>query len=1042
MEVGFVSPVLIRRLAIGALSLSIVGMSSPLLSTPAFADPAGTGLVISEAYVNGGSTGASYVNKFVELFNPTASAIALDGDSLQYRAPTSTVVPSGSQVFALSGTVAAHGHFLIQLPGNGAGSNPGAALPAADLVTGTSVNPGAGGGTLFVAAGTAGVLPTDTSVIDKIGWGTSNSPEGTAATGNSLVLSYQRSAAGADTDNNSADFQAATPAPQNAASDGGPGTGAVTVTNPGTQNATAGTAIAPLTLAAAGGSTPYAWTATGLPTGLTISGAGVVSGTPAAAGTSSVTVTATDSTGATGSATFSFVVGAVASAVTIAAIQGTNTDTSPYAGQTVTTEGVVTAAYPTGGFSGFFLETGGAGGTTADDATPGASDAVFVYGSISAAQVTAGESVRVTGKVSEFAGETEISSPTVTQLGTPLPAVVADTIPWTDLATDAQKEAHEGELMAPQGDFTVSDNYDANYYGEFVLASGDTPLRQPTDAGTAGSAEAVAVAADNAARTVTLDDGSSLNYTSAANNGTPLPWLTPGNPVTIGSQVSFHQPVILEYRNSLWNFQPTKQVTDDGAAVATFSDLRTANQHPTAFSGDSLATFNVENYFPMTGDKYVSSGLGTCSFYNDRAGNHITVNTCTGADGTSPGPRGAADATSFARQQSKIVTGINRLGASVVSLEEIENSAWFGEPRDTALAGLVDALNTAAGSTVWAYVPSPSADKLPPLDQQDVIRTAFIYKPAAVAPVGPSTVLTGDSDPGEPFSIAREPLAQGFKKIGATDADAFLVVANHWKSKGSGTPLYDGDLENTSSPAVDQGSFNATRVREAQDVNTFASQTAATLGTSRIFLVGDFNSYTHEDPMQVLYGDGYTDLGSTYDAAEQTYSYNGLEGSIDHVLANPAAKAMVTGADVWQINAQEAVAYAYSRYNYNATLLFNGSDPFAASDHDPVIVGLTLPATPSAPAWSAKKVYTVGDLVTYQGSTWQALWWTLNQAPGDPYGPWAQIVTAPDGTAVWTPSRIFTAGDVVYYNGTKYVCKWWTRNQTPGDQWGPWKLAS
>ncbi len=50
------------------------------------------------------------------------------------------------------------------------------------------------------------MLPTDASVIDKIGWGTSNSPEGTAPTGNSVVLSYQRDAAGTDTDNNAADF--------------------------------------------------------------------------------------------------------------------------------------------------------------------------------------------------------------------------------------------------------------------------------------------------------------------------------------------------------------------------------------------------------------------------------------------------------------------------------------------------------------------------------------------------------------------------------------------------------------------------------------------------------------------------------------------------------------------------------------------------------------------------------------------------------------------------------------------------------------------
>jgi 5'-nucleotidase len=1031
------SRALSRRLVLVAF-LSVAGLASPLLVASASANPTGTDLVINEAYVNGGSSGASYLNKFVELYNPTSSAVSLTGDTLQYRAPTSTVVPSGAQVFTLTGTVAAHGHFLIMLPGNGATTNPGAPLPTPDLNTGGSVNPGAGGGTLFVAASTVGVLPTDASVIDKIGWGTSNSPEGTAPTGNSIVLSYQRDATGTDTDANAADFHTATPTPQDAASDGG--STAVAVTNPGPQNATAGTAISPLTLAATGGTPPYTWTATGLPAGLAISSDGVISGTPTTAGTSTVTVTATDSAGASASASFNYQVTAPAAVVAIAAIQGTNTDTSPYANQTVTTQGVVTADYRTGGFNGFYLETGGAGGTAAADATPGASDGIFVFGSISAGQVSIGQSIQVTGTVSEFQGETEIGSPTVTPLDTTLAPVIPDVIPWSDLSTDAQKEAHEGELIAPQGDFTVSDSFDANFFGSFTLASGTTPLRQPTDAGPAGSTQAQAVATDNAARMVTLDDGSSFTFSPTGTHANqPLPWLTPSNAVRVGAAVTFHQPVILDFRFSLWNFQPTQAVTDDGSAIATFGNTRAQNQQPAAVRGTvHLGTFNVENYFPLTGAAYVAQGLGTCTYFDDRAGNHIGVNDCHAAD-NSPGPRGAADDANFQRQQSKIVTGINRLGASIVSLEEVENSAKFGQTRDAALAGLVDALNAAAGSTVWAYVPSPTADKLPPLAEQDVIRTAFIYKPADVALVGPSTVLTGDSGPGQPFSIAREPLAQGFKKAGATNADAFLVVANHWKSKGAGTPLFDGDTENTSSPAVDQGAFNATRVHEANDVFAFASQVAATLNTNRIFLVGDFNAYTQEDPLQVLYADGYTDLGSTFDPTESTYVFDSLDGSLDHVLANAAARALVTGADIWQINAQEAVAYAYSRYNYNVTLLFNGTDPFAASDHDPVVVGLNAP---QPPAWNASTIYTAGNTVSYQGSTWQALWWTQNQTPGDPNGPWEQMATAPDGTAIWTASRIFTGGDVVLYQGKKYVAQWWTRNQVPGDSNGPWKSAS
>jgi Zn-dependent metalloprotease len=87
-------------------------------------------------------------------------------------------------------------------------------------------------------------------------------------------------------------------------------TGAVTVTNPGNKTGTVGTAISPFTVTASGGTTPYAWSATGLPPGVTIgSSTGTVSGTPTTAGTYSVTVTATGSGGSgSGSATFTFTV--------------------------------------------------------------------------------------------------------------------------------------------------------------------------------------------------------------------------------------------------------------------------------------------------------------------------------------------------------------------------------------------------------------------------------------------------------------------------------------------------------------------------------------------------------------------------------------------------------------------------------------------------------------------------------------------------------------------------------------------------------------
>ncbi|MCX4748406.1 putative Ig domain-containing protein [Kitasatospora sp. NBC_01287] len=97
----------------------------------------------------------------------------------------------------------------------------------------------------------------------------------------------------------------------------------VTVTNPGTQSGTVGTAVSLQVKGAdsASGQT-LTYTATGLPAGLSISSTGLITGTPTAAGTSSVTVTAKDATGATGSATFGFTVATGSTGCTPAQLLG------------------------------------------------------------------------------------------------------------------------------------------------------------------------------------------------------------------------------------------------------------------------------------------------------------------------------------------------------------------------------------------------------------------------------------------------------------------------------------------------------------------------------------------------------------------------------------------------------------------------------------------------------------------------------------------------------------------------------------------------
>ncbi|MFC5847088.1 ExeM/NucH family extracellular endonuclease [Deinococcus petrolearius] len=175
-------------------------------------------LVVSQAYGGGGNSGAPYRNDFIEIFNPSAGALSLNGLSLQYASSTGNFSTTNPAPLALNDVSLAPGqYYLVQCA---AGSNTAApALPTADQSNCTFAM-GASG--FKVALTSSSALPTSASgpnVIDFLGAAASLYEGSAAAPAPSNTASVQRGLNGCtDTDQNRSDFTAAAPSPRNGAS--------------------------------------------------------------------------------------------------------------------------------------------------------------------------------------------------------------------------------------------------------------------------------------------------------------------------------------------------------------------------------------------------------------------------------------------------------------------------------------------------------------------------------------------------------------------------------------------------------------------------------------------------------------------------------------------------------------------------------------------------------------------------------------------------------------------------------------------------------
>ncbi|MBS2966283.1 putative Ig domain-containing protein, partial [Actinocrinis puniceicyclus] len=182
----------------------------------------------------------------------------------------------------------------------------------ASVNTVTVTNPGAQTGTVGTAVSGVQIHATDSASGQTLTYSASGLPAGLSISSSSGLISGTPTTAGSYGVTVTAKDSTGVSGSANFTWTVGTGSSGntVTVTNPGAQSGTVGTAISGVQVQAAdsGSGQSLAYSASGLPAGLSISSSGLISGTPTASGTFNVTVTATDSTSASGSASFTWTI--------------------------------------------------------------------------------------------------------------------------------------------------------------------------------------------------------------------------------------------------------------------------------------------------------------------------------------------------------------------------------------------------------------------------------------------------------------------------------------------------------------------------------------------------------------------------------------------------------------------------------------------------------------------------------------------------------------------------------------------------------------
>ena len=657
------------------------------------------------------------------------------------------------------------------------------------------------------------------------------------------------------------------------------------------------------------------------------------------------------------------------SLVKIYDIQGAG-HTSAYAGQSVTTKGIVTAIDKDN--NAFWIQD------ATGDGNIGTSDAIYVFVNAPlSAQIVIGAEVQVAGSVAEFRSAsrttdltlTEIVTPTVTVLSTgnalPAAVIIGDV---NDPATNQRTPA-----LASLGDDETSGVYD--------------PINDGIDFWE--SLEGMRV---------TLED---VRVTSPERSSFGEIWTTPNVGANDsangrgGLTISDATPGVANPAGKAFDFNPERIQLDDEAGIATPGVVTVGDKLGNV---TGVVSYTAGSYEVNATEAYTLTSGGLARETTTIAANLDRI-TIANFNVENLSPVGTTFSSGEVSTQDKFdrlaLAIINNLGTpDIIALQEVQDNNGIADggvvDSTLTLTQLLDAIEAAGGPRYLAIVSDP-------VNGQDGgapggnIRVAYLYLADAVTPTDANGLsglpgdrirklptedrigadpdgagpLTADVD----FSSTRKSLPIEWAPAGYTQdqGGTFWTINNHLSSKGGSAPLTGDRLDLPEySELLNSGATK--REGQAIDINAFIDAVLSNALTSddRVIALGDFNEFQFFPAVQLVTGAIARLTAGTASAASTFVSETAVMQALIELLPEAERYSYVFDGNSQALDQILTTLNLVSDALYDIVHI-NSEFADQLSDHDPSLVSLLLPRS-AALATAAADVLDAGSYLAKFGA--------------------------------------------------------------------------